>query len=44
MNKDNVNQAIKTVKPFGLDFCSGVRTDRKLDAQKLKDLFKAIES
>lgn len=44
LNKDNVKQAIDAVQPFGLDLCSGVRTDGKLDAQKLKDFFKAIES
>ncbi|WP_138479225.1 phosphoribosylanthranilate isomerase [Dyadobacter bucti] len=44
LNKDNVKQAIEAVQPFGLDLCSGVRTDGKLDAQKLKDFFKAIES
>lgn len=44
LNKDNVKQAIDAVQPFGLDLCSGVRTDGKLDAQKLKDFFKAIDS
>lgn len=44
LNKDNVRQAIEAVQPFGLDLCSSVRTDRKLDPQKLKDFFKAIEN
>lgn len=43
LNKDNVKQAIDTVQPFGLDLCSSVRTNGKLDQQKLKDFFKAIE-
>jgi len=43
LNKDNVKQAIETVQPFGLDLCSSVRTNGKLDQQKLKDFFKAIE-
>ena len=43
INKDNVKQAIETVKPFGLDLCSGVRTNGKLDPQKLKEFFNAIE-
>lgn len=43
LNKDNVRQAIETVQPFGLDLCSGVRTNGKLDEQKLQDFFKAIE-
>jgi phosphoribosylanthranilate isomerase len=38
---ENVNQAIDTVGPFGLDVCSGVRTDGKLDANKLKSFFSA---
>lgn len=42
LNKDNVRQAIETVQPFGLDLCSGVRTEGKLDQQKLKDFFNAI--
>lgn len=32
----NVAQAIRTVRPFGLDICSGVRTDGRLDAAKLR--------
>ncbi|MBU4539210.1 MAG: phosphoribosylanthranilate isomerase [Weeksellaceae bacterium] len=42
LNKDNVRQAIEAVQPFGLDLCSSVRTDGKLDLQKLKDFFNAI--
>ena len=42
LNKDNVRQAIETVQPFGLDLCSSVRTNGKLDQQKLEDFFKAI--
>ncbi len=42
LNKDNVRQAVEIVQPFGLDLCSGVRTDGKLDRQKLKDFFNAI--
>lgn len=41
-NKDNVRQAIETVQPFGLDLCSSVRTEGKLDRHKLKDFFSAI--
>jgi phosphoribosylanthranilate isomerase len=43
LNKDNIRQAIEIVQPFGIDVCSGVRTRGKLDQQKLKDFFKAIE-
>jgi len=31
LNKDNVKQAIEMVQPFGIDLCSSVRTDGKLD-------------
>jgi phosphoribosylanthranilate isomerase len=44
INKDNVRQAIEAVQPFGLDLCSSVRTDGKLDPDKLRDFFKAIDS
>jgi phosphoribosylanthranilate isomerase len=36
---DNVRQAIEQVQPFGLDLCSGVRTDKKLDPYKLEEFF-----
>lgn len=39
LNAGNVREAIKTVQPFGLDICSGVRTDGKLDGQKLAEFF-----
>lgn len=42
LNKDNVRQAIEVVQPFGLDLCSSVRTDGKLDPKKLKEFFDAI--
>ena len=42
INKNNVRQAIDTVQPFGLDLCSSVRTDGKLDRQKLKDFFNGV--
>jgi len=44
LNKDNVREAIEMVAPFGLDLCSSVRTEGKLDQQKLKAFFNAIES
>ena len=36
LRPDNVVEAIKTVRPYGLDVCSGVRTEGKLDAIKLQ--------
>ncbi len=41
---NQIRQAIETVQPFGIDLCSSVRTSGKLDQQKLKDFFKAIEN
>lgn len=43
LNKDNVGEAIETVRPFGLDLCSSVRTNGKLDEKKLEDFFKAVD-
>lgn len=39
LSPDNVSDAIQQVQPFGVDICSGVRTDGKLDEQKLKSFF-----
>ncbi len=36
LNAGNVSEAIRKVRPYGLDLCSGVRTDDKLSADKLK--------
>lgn len=44
INKQNVKEAIETVQPFGIDLCSGVRTQGKLDSQKLKEFFDEIRS
>ncbi len=32
---ENIRQAIEEVQPFGIDLCSGVRTNGKLDSEKL---------
>ncbi len=40
----NVEEAIKTINPFGVDVCSGVRTDGKLDLQKLNAFIKAVKA
>ncbi len=37
LNPNNVQEAISMVAPFGVDLCSGVRTDNKLDPQLLDD-------
>jgi phosphoribosylanthranilate isomerase len=44
LNKDNVKEAIETVEPFGIDLCSGVRTNGRLDPQKLHDFFQAVKN
>lgn len=41
---DNVVQAIKHVRPYGVDLCTGVRTNDALDKKKLKAFFEAISS
>jgi phosphoribosylanthranilate isomerase len=38
----NVAEAVATVGPHGLDVCSGVRTDGRLDERKLAALFAAL--
>lgn len=44
LNSDNVHGAIKMVRPYGVDLCSGVRTDGKLDKKKLRQFIKAVKS
>lgn len=44
LHASNVHEAIQTVQPFGVDICSGVRTDGKLDAVKLNNFIKAVHS
>ena len=41
LKPDNVRAAITEVNPFGLDLCSGVRTDGRLDELKLRAFFAA---
>ena len=42
LKPENVREAIKSVAPFGLDLCSGVRTNDKLDEIKLRDFTKNV--
>lgn len=42
LNASNVAEAIAQVRPFGVDVCSGVRTDGKLDGLKLRSFFEAV--
>jgi phosphoribosylanthranilate isomerase len=42
LNPGNVRAAMERVRPSGLDVCSGLRSDGRLDAGKLRDFFRAI--
>ena len=44
LRADNVAEAIAAVEPFGLDVCSGVRTDGRLDPAKLESYVEAVRS
>jgi phosphoribosylanthranilate isomerase len=39
LRPENVAEAVSTVRPFGLDVCSGVRADGRLDEEKLRRFF-----
>lgn len=40
----NVHEAVHTVQSYGLDLCSGVRTNGQLDAQKLDAFMTAVRT
>ena len=42
LRPDNVEEAIRRVRPFGVDLCSGVRTNGALDADKLDRFMRAV--
>lgn len=42
LKTENVRAAIDAVQPYGIDLCSGVRTDSKLDPHKLEAFFNEI--
>src|SRR5688572_12898610 len=44
LNAGNVQEAIQTVQPFGVDICNGVRTEGKLHKHKLADFINAVHS
>lgn len=44
LNAGNVAQAVKEVQPFGVDVCSGVRTNGLLDEGKVSAFFDAVSS
>ncbi|HSK63085.1 MAG TPA: phosphoribosylanthranilate isomerase [Pyrinomonadaceae bacterium] len=42
LKPENVATAIREVRPFGVDVCSGLRTEGKLDPQKVAAFFEAV--
>jgi phosphoribosylanthranilate isomerase len=42
LNPGNVREAIAAVRPFGVDVCSGLRTDGKLDAAKVAAFMSSV--
>jgi phosphoribosylanthranilate isomerase len=42
LNAENILEAVRKVQSYGVDICSGVRTDDRLDPVKLTDFFAAI--
>jgi phosphoribosylanthranilate isomerase len=44
LNPDNVQEAIRQVRPWAVDVCSGVRTQGKLDPEKLSKFFAKIST
>jgi phosphoribosylanthranilate isomerase len=44
LNSENVKEAVQFVKPYGVDLCSGVRTNNKLDKDKLKKFFNVLKN
>ncbi len=42
LKAENIRQAIDIVQPFGIDLCSGVRTNGKLDREKLNIFMRVV--
>lgn len=42
LDPENVAEAIRVVRPYAVDVCSGVRTDSRLDESKLQEFFKQV--
>lgn len=43
LTAENVSEAIRRVRPFGIDLCNGVRTGGTLDEDKLRRFMEAVE-
>jgi len=44
LNAENLREAIYSVKPYGVDVCSGVRIDGVLDQAKLAQFMAAVSA
>lgn len=44
LRAENVEAAIRTVSPYGVDVCSGVRTNDKLDRSKLREFLSQVKN
>jgi phosphoribosylanthranilate isomerase len=42
LSPDNVAEAVRAVRPFAVDVCSGLRTAGRLDEAKLRDFVGAL--
>ena len=42
LHSENVAEAIDMVRPYGVDLCSGVRTNGRLDSGKLEQFMEAV--
>lgn len=42
LNSENIQKAIETVGPYGVDLCSSVRTNGHLDPKKLEEFFAIV--
>lgn len=42
LNAENVEEAVRAVRPFGVDLCTGTRTEGHLDPVKLRDFIGAV--
>jgi phosphoribosylanthranilate isomerase len=43
LSPENVPEAIRSARPFGVDVCSSIRTNGRLDRDKLTRLVETIE-
>jgi phosphoribosylanthranilate isomerase len=44
LTPENVATAIREVRPFGVDVCSGLRTDGNLDEERVRQFFANVEA